>query len=301
MPSLTQPDTVPAERSRGSRVRGPRSRAEVVRVARIYPSGELTVAKKVVGSAARPPVAPRGKRLVRGISRKGRATVQRALVARSRDGRCQFVMLTLTSQAARSDDEMRAAFGRFLDRVTKHPRLRAFFGWNVWAKQDQARGVLHFHLVLANRLPRGLFRLVRAIWADEYAMGAGAVDILKFRSARGAARYLGKYLSGGAPHHRVSLDAEGGFLFDPWPVSRHTGEPYVRDRFGGNPYGMSRSARAGTVATVVLEAAVHAFPGLDGWHGTRFFFEDPETAERVLAAAVTATPDGGGTATAPSG
>jgi hypothetical protein len=276
----------------------PLSKAEVVREARVYPSGEMTVSKRMVGSISRPPPARHGARFVRGMTKRGRVTVQRALVARSRDGRCQFVMLTLTSQDPRTDDQMREAFGRFLDRMTKHPRLRRFFGWNVWAKQDQARGVLHFHLVLANRLPRGLFRLVRQVWADEYQMGPGSVDILKFRSAKGAARYLGKYLSGGNPHHRVSLDVDGTLLFDPWPVSRHTGEPYVRDRFRGNPYGMSQAARVGTVAGTVLTAASDAFPGLDGWHGTRWFYDSPEDAEVVLAAAVAAGPSpvGGGSA-----
>lgn len=236
------------------------------------------------------------------MTRKGTSTVQRALVAGARDGRSQVVMLTFTSQARRTDDEMRQFMGRFLDRVTKHPLLRAFFGWNVWAAQDQGRGVLHFHLVLMRRLPRGLFRLVRSIWAEEYGMGPGSVDILKFRSAKGAAKYLGKYLSGGQPHHRVSLDAEGGLLFDPWPVSRHTGEPYERDRFSGNPYGMSRSARSGTVPVVTLEAHADAFPGLDGWHGTRFFYDDPETAQVVLAAAVSVGPPvGGGSAVDGSG
>jgi hypothetical protein len=201
-----------------------------------------------------------------------------------------MVMLTLTSQEARSDDYMRDAFGRLLDRVTKHPKLRVYFGWNVWAAQDQARGVLHFHLVLRRRIPLGLFRLVRRIWAEEMGMGPGSVDILKFRSAKGAAKYLAKYLSGGNPHHEVTLDAEGMLTFTPWPVSRHTGEPYVRDRFSGNPYSMSRSARAGTVPVTRLEAHAAAFPGLDGWHGTRFFFDDVETAHAVLAASLEAGP-----------
>jgi len=240
--------------------------------------------------------------MVRGMTRKGTATVQRALVAGAADGRSQVVMLTFTSQARRTDDEMRGYLGRFLDRVTKHPRLRTYFGWNVWAAQDQARGVLHFHLVLLRRIPPGLFRLVRTIWAEEYGMGPGSVDIVKFRSARGAARYLGKYLSGGTRQHQVTLDGGGMLRFDPWPVSRHTGEAYVRDRFGGNPYGMSRAARGGTVPVVTLEAHVAAFPGLDGWHGTRFFFDDPATAERVLAAAVAVGPPvGGGNAVDGSG
>lgn len=272
-------------------------------MAKVYPSGELTVAKSVVGATSRPPQARRGKRKVRGMTRKGRATVQRSLVAGAMDGRSQVVMLTLTSQDPRTDDEMRAAFGRFLDRLTKHPRLRAFFGWNVWAKQDQARGVLHYHLVLLRRIPRGLFRVVRGIWADEYGMGPGSVDILKFRSAKGAAKYLGKYLSGGNPHHRVSLDAEGALRFEPWPVSRHTGEPYARDRFGGNAYGMSMAAREGTRPVVTFTAPWDAFPGLDGWHGTRHFYDDPETAERVLAASLAvAHADGGDTVgTGPAG
>jgi hypothetical protein len=258
----------------------------VVRVARVYPSGEMTVAKKMVGSISRPPLARRGRRMVRGMSRRGARNVQRAIIAGARDGRAQVHMITFTTQEARRDGDMDAAWGRFLDRVVRHPQLGRYFRWNVWAKQDQARGVLHYHLVLLRRIPKGLYRRVRAIWCEEYGMGPGAVNGMKFRGPKQAAKYLAKYLSGGCPNHTVSLDAEGMLQFDPWPVSRHTGEPHVRDRFPGNPYGMSRAARAGTVPTTTLEAHVAAFPGLDGWHGTRFFYDTPEDAERVLAAAV---------------
>ena len=265
------------------------SRAELVREARIYPSGELTVAKRMVKAASRPPESRRGRRWVRGMSRRGALTMQRAIVAGCRDGRAQVSMLTFTSQESRSDDEMIAAWGRFLDRVVKHRQFGRYFERNAWVKQDQARGVLHFHLVILRRMPRGLYRRVRAIWCDEYGMGPGAVNSVKFRSPKGAAKYVARYVSGGRRHHRVSLDAEGMLEFTPWPVSRHTGEAYVRDRIPGNVYGMSRLMREGTVPVLSFQAAAGAFPGLDGWHGTRQFYDDAETAQRVLEAVLQAT------------
>ena len=265
------------------------SRPYLFREARIYPSGELTVVKRMVKAVSRVPEVRCGRRWMRGMTSRGARTMQRAIVAGSRDGRAQVNMLTFTSQQARSDEDMVAAWGRFLDRVVKHPQLGRYFERYAWVKQDQARGVLHFHLVILRRIPPGLYRRVRAIWCDEYGMGPGAVNGIKFRSARGAAKYVAKYVSGGRRHHRVTLDGEGMLQFTPWPVSRHTGEGYVRDRIPGNVYGMSRLMREGTVPVVTFQAAAGAFPGLDGWHGTRRFYDDAETAERVLEAVLQAT------------
>jgi hypothetical protein len=256
-----------------------------MRVAHVYPSGELTVSKVLEGASSRPPAPQFGPRLVTGVSPRGARAIRRAVVARSRQpGGAQFVMLTLTSQARRSDQEMRRALGRFLAWGRKF--APAWFGWYVWAAEDQARGVLHFHVLVAARVPKGLYNRVRTLWCDSYGMGDGAFDTEKMRSGKGAAKYLGKYVAKPPTTSRVALDGEGALVFQPWRVSRHTGEAYVRDRFRGNPYGMSDSARWATRPQTSFRAAEGAFPGLDGWHGTVHFARSVDEALAMLAAAL---------------
>jgi hypothetical protein len=256
-----------------------------MQVAHVYPSGELTVSKVLEGSASKPPVPQFGARMVTGHSRRGARAMRRAIMARSQwPGGAQFVMLTLTSQAPRSDWEMRAAFARFVAWGRKF--VPAWFEWYVWAAEDQARGVLHYHLVVAKRIPKALWDRARTLWCDTYGMGPGSFHRTSMRSAKGAAKYLAKYLSKPPRTSRVTLDGEGALVFRPWRVSRHTGEAYVRDRFRGNPYGMSDSARYATRPHTTFRAALGAFVGLDGWHGTVHFARNVDEALAMLAAAL---------------
>jgi hypothetical protein len=216
--------------------------------------------------------------MVTGVSPNGGRVIRRAVVARSRDqGGAQLVMVTLTSQDARTDREMKAALGRFLDWGTKF--LGPWFEWNVWVAEDHARGVLHFHLLLAKRVPKALFLRMREMWCDRYGMGPGGCHIRRMRSGKGAAKYLAKYVSKPPSHHVVTLGPDGSLEYRRWRVSRHSGEPYTRDRFWGNAYGMSQVARYGAGrdgADVV--APFGTFERLRTWHGTVRFFESPEEA-----------------------
>lgn len=260
------------------------------RVANIYPCGELAVHKAVRGNfQSRPPGKRYGPRMTRGMSPRGARQLRRAIVGKARAERCQFVMLGLTSQAVRSDEEMRRHLASLLAWGRKY--LGPWFEWYVLVSEDHQRGVLHFHLLLAKRIPRPLFKRLRHLWAVVYGMGAGSVDIEPVRTgAKGAAKYLSKYLSKAPTHHRVGLDGEGMLTFTPWRVSRHNGQPHVRDRFRGNPYQMSSAARYLTKPTVTFWAPVGAFPGLDGYHGTHNFYDHAAAAEAVLAASLEAGP-----------
>lgn len=245
-------------------------------VARVYPSGELSVSKSVVNGASRPPRAQYGPRMVRGLGPVSARALRRAVVYRSQaPGGAQFVMLTLTSQEIRTDEEMRAALQRFLAWGRKY--LAAWFEWYVWVAELQARGVLHFHVLLARRVPNPLFLRLRRLWAETYGMGPGSVDIKRMRSGKGAAKYLAKYVVKSA--------------VDEPRYSRHTGERYVRERFRGNPAGMSQEARWGTRPAVLFWARWGTFAGLDRWHGGSMFFDSQAEAERGLAALL-AVPSG---------
>ena len=252
------------------------SESKVVGVARVYRSGELSVSKAMVNGASKPPRAQYGPRMVRGLGPVSARALRRAVVYRSqaREG-AQFVMLTLTSQEIRTDDEMRAALGRLLSWGRKY--LGPWFGWYVWVAELQARGVLHFHVLLAQRVPKPLFLRLRRLWADTYGMGAGSVDIRRMRSGKGAAKYMAKYVV-------KSVHGEPRY-------SRHTGELYVRDHFRGNPAGMSQEARWGTRPAFLVWAPWGTFAGLDSWHGGSRFYDSQEEAETALAALL-AVPSG---------
>lgn len=193
------------------------------------------------------------------------------------------MMLTLTSQAARSDQEMRDALQRLLMWGRKY--LPEWFEFYVWVAELQARGVLHFHLLLPKRIPKGMFRRMRSLWAEKYGMGAGSVDIEKMRSGKGAASYMGKmlsYLHKRPSSYRLGLDGEGALSWEPWRVGRN-GEAYERVEFHGRGGDMSRGARVYAGVRTELWADWGAFPAL-GLKGGSWFFEDPTKAEEYLSA-----------------
>lgn len=258
---------------------------------RIYESGELQIATVTVGAASRPPEPTFGPKLTRGVGHITARSMRRAVVARHREGGCQWVMLTLTSQAVRSDQDMRDALQRLLAWGRKY--LPQWFEFYVWVAELQARGVLHFHLLLPKRIPKGLFRRMRALWADKYGMGPGSVDIEKMRSGKGAAAYMGKmlrYLHKAPSAFRVGLDGEGLLSWEPWRVGRN-GEAYERVTFNGRGGDMSRAARVYAGVRVELWAAWGAFPAL-GLRGRSLFFDEPGKAEDWLSGALAVGPPG---------
>lgn len=192
------------------------------------------------------------------------------------------MMLTFTSQELRSDADMRAAFQRLLMWGRKY--LGPWFEFYVWVAQLQQRGVLHFHLLLAKRIPKALFKRMRALWADTYGMGPGSVDIVRLKSGKGAAAYMGRvmsYLDKGPRAYRLGLDGEGSLSWESWPVGRN-GEAYERVEFHGRGGDMSRAARVYAGVRVELWADWGAFPALP-LVGRSWFMESPQAAEELLS------------------
>src|SRR5690554_327004 len=101
-------------------VRDSISRADVGRVARVYPAGELAVSKVMLNSSCKAPAPTFGRREVAGVSRNGARAIRRSVVARSQQDACQFVMFMLTSQTLRSDEEMKHSLNKWLKWGRKH-------------------------------------------------------------------------------------------------------------------------------------------------------------------------------------
>jgi hypothetical protein len=208
--------------------------------------------------------------------------MRRAVIARNRAGGSQFVLVTFTSQELRSDADMRAAFQRLLMWGRKY--LGPWFEFYVWVAQLQQRGVLHFHLLLAKRIPKALFKRMRSLWADTYGMGPGSVDIVRLKSGKAAAGYMGRvmaYFDKGPRAYRVGLDGEGSLSWESWPVGRN-GEAYERVEFHGRGGDMSRAARVYAGVRVELWADWGAFPSLP-LVGRSWFMESPQAAEELLS------------------
>lgn len=244
------------------------SSASVGRVARVYPAGELAVSKVLVNSASKAPDPNYGKRQVFGVSRNGARAIRRSVMAKAADGKAQFVLVTLTSQDLRTDEDMKHHLDKFLKWGRKH--LGQWFAWYVWVAELQARGVLHFHVLLARRIPKALMLRLRKQWTEFYSMGPGSFDIQQMRSAKGTAKYIAKYVVKRPPQGEKR-------------VSRHNGVVFVRDVFEGNAYALSGAARWGTKPAVEVFGSWGAFPGLDGWHGTSEFYDSQQEAETRLA------------------
>ena len=201
--------------------RGVRASAKVENRARVYLSGELEVSTVTRDAASRAPARRFGPRFTRGVSSRSGRRMRRAVITRHRRGGCQWVLLTFTTRDLRSDEEMRHRFDRLLMWGRKY--LPEWFEFYVWVAELQARGVLHFHLLLPKRVPKGLFRRLRALWAENYGMGPGSVDIEQLRSGKGAASYMAKmvrYLRKDPEVYRLGLDAEGHLSWEPWRVGR---------------------------------------------------------------------------------
>ena len=252
----------------------------------MYRSGELEVATVLVDATSRPPAPVFGPKFTRGPSRSTARKVRRATIAAMRELPLRALFFTLTSQDDRTDDEMRAALQRLLSWGRKFaPRHFEHF---AWVSDPQQRGVLHFHVLLLvpSDLPSGLFRRMRALWAEGYGMGAGSFDVKRLRSGKRAAAYMGKVLrymgkGGKAEGYRLGLDGEGALSWEPWRKSRHNGHWYERVEWRGRAMDMSRALRAFAGFEVELVAAWGAFRGLPlrGWS---YFLDSPEEAVALL-------------------
>ena len=270
---------------------GIRSGVKVENRARVYLSGELEVSTVARDGASRPPGRRFGPRLTRGVSSRSGRRMRRAVIARHRQGGCQWVLLTFTSRDLRSDEEMRRKFDRLLMWGRKY--LPGHFDFYVWVAELQARGVLHFHLLIPKRVPDGLFRRLRRLWAEVYGMGGGSVDIEKLRSGKGAASYMAKmvrYLRKKPAAYRLGLDAEGCLSWEPWRVGRN-GSVYERMLFRGRASDMSRLARNLSGVVIELAAPWGDFAGLT-LRGRSWYFESPQEAEAFLTALLSSSDTG---------
>lgn len=256
--------------------------ARAVNRLRVYLSGEVEVSVLSVGGASKPPEPQYGPRWSRGISSSMARTVRRSVIAYDRANRCQWKMLTLTSQEIRSDEEMRASFEALLAWCRKYiPEVVDFY---VWVAENQQRGVLHFHVLIPKRIPPGLFRRLRELWAVRYGMGPGSFDVTSLRRGKSAASYIGKmagYLRKRPNAYRVGIDGDGSLSWEPWAVGRN-GLPYERMEFRGRAADMSRLARYYAGVRVEVWSDWGAFPSV-GLKGRSWFLGSGEEAEEFLA------------------
>lgn len=207
---------------------------------RVFRSGEIEVRTVSRLSSAKPPPRAFGRRWSRGVSGNGRRAIRRACAALVASEPCQVALYTLSSQALMSDEEFNKRLHSFLAWGRKYcPHI---FKHYVAVPELQARGTLHAHLLLFKRVPSGLWRRMRDLWAVKYGMGPGSFDVKKMRSATRAAAYLSKYLTDKKPSYRLSIDAEGMLTFEPWRVGRN-GQVYERMTFRGNAYRISDALR----------------------------------------------------------
>lgn len=268
-----------------SQTRVPRgtSHVELQQRITIYKSGELRSDLVGMNWASKAPPVHYGARKSRGVSPGSARRMRRAVIRKSQVDSCQWVIITLTSQERRSDEDMGDALERFLAWGRKY--LGRWFEFYVWAADLQQRGVLHYHLLLPYRIPKGMVRRMRELWAVKYEMGPGSFDIKPVRRAKAAARYIGKmaaYVSKqGTPEcFRLGLSGDGTLEYEPWRKGRN-GKGYERVTFRGRACDMSQQARAMSAARTVVQWPVGAFPVLGEFWGS-VYFDSAEEAEGWL-------------------
>lgn len=227
---------------------------------RIYPNGEFSIweeARKVrvsgppdqpdyLGLSLLPnshrvalglsePVAPRGKRGLKGITRHGARTVRNAayLLEKQYGGDC-LTFLTCTLPPVLESDELGAArewaeivrvFVQGLGRLLKAAGLKASYVGctEIQGKRYQERGgmPLHLHMVFPGRKPGCSWAIssdqFRALWrravvghASGYESASFAASVDTQRVKRSAQGYLGKYMSKGPGQVSAILDDDPG-------------------------------------------------------------------------------------------
>ncbi len=215
--------------------------SKVANRVRVFSSGELEVRTVSRCSASKLPQRSYGPRFTRGVSGNGRRVIRRACAALVAREPCQVALYSLLNYRDLPDDEFNKKLHSFLAWGRKY--LPDIFKYYVVTTELHARGVLHAHMLLFKRIPKGLWRRMRNLWADKYDMGPGSFDVkAKFRKASRAAAYICKYMTDKNPVYRPSLDAEGMLHFESWRVGRN-GQSYERIKFRGNAYRVSSSLR----------------------------------------------------------
>ncbi len=215
--------------------------AKVANRVRVFPSGEVEVRTVSRASSSKPPVRAYGARWSRGVSGHGRRVIRRACAALVAREPCQVALYSLLNYRDLPDYEFNKKLHSFLAWGRKY--LPDIFKYYVVTTELHARGVLHAHMLLFKRIPKGLWRRMRNLWADKYDMGPGSFDVkAKFRKASRAAAYICKYMTDKNPIYRPGLDAEGMLSFEPWRVGRN-GQSYERIKFRGNAYRVSDALR----------------------------------------------------------
>ena len=256
--------------------------------ARVYRSGELEVVTVLTDACSPPPAPVYGPKFTRGPSARFARGLRRAVIALCRETGRRALMLTLTAQDHVSDEDM----GRYLESFLAWGRKFApkHFEFYAWVGDLQARGVVHYHLLLLVKgpLPRKRFLQMRRLWAEVYGMGPGSFDAEWMRSAKGAAAYVSRLVSyvtkrGGPEGYRLGLDGDGSLSWEPWRRSRHSGQWYERVTWRGRSGDMSRALRSYSGVVLELAAEWGAFPSLT-LRGRRWFHATSEEAEDHLRA-----------------
>ncbi len=223
-------------------IRGAPEPPKVANRVRVFKSGEVEVRTVLKGrSTSKPPPRSYGPRWSRGVSGNGRRVIRRACAALVAREPCQVALYSLLNYRDLPDHEFNKKLHSFLAWGRKY--LPDIFKYYVVTTELHARGVLHAHMLLFKRIPKGLWRRMRNLWADKYDMGPGSFDVkAKFRKASRAAAYICKYMTDKNPVYRPGLDAEGMLHFEPWRVGRN-GQSYERIKFRGNAYRVSDALR----------------------------------------------------------
>jgi Helitron helicase-like domain at N-terminus len=266
----------------------------------LYPNGELESNTIVLNPSSKPPrpivhigtpanmtrdgVARPGRpgsalnrRSTRGVSSRGRRKMRRAVQGFIEDHNATPVMITLTvADPDCSDEHFKERFNAFMTYCRKY--FSSYFTHYVNVFDLQQRGVLHCHILIFKRLPTGLFRRLRANWAEKNEMGQ--VNIKSgFRHKKSAINYMLGYVS------RETNTIEGVIT----RVGRN-GLPYVREVWRGNAYSMSKSIRYYSKPRYVWEIPwqsdlnqrlINEFnpnKHWNDWHGGVFFLKSVETA-----------------------
>lgn len=187
-------------------------------IAYIEAQGSL-LTMQVMGRKFKRPYSGGIRSKIRSFSSKARLRLLR-FMARLKMTGVRATFMTLTFRGYPSNAEAKRCIHAFFAQLTRSfPDASA-----VWRMEYQARGSIHFHLLVFN-LPYWDWKEVLETWKRITGQGVARVDIRLVRSRKGVMHYVSKYIA------KVNKPSRKTFFIS--PPYLHANRKWKKGRFWG--------------------------------------------------------------------
>lgn len=156
---------------------------------------------------------------IRTFSYKSRLRLMR-FIARLKMSGVRATFITLTYKGYPTNAEAKRNLHAFMQVLTRNfPSASA-----VWRMEYQARGAIHFHLIVFN-LPYWHWKEILETWKRITSQNVARIDVTLIRSRKGVMSYVSKYIAKAEKRTGITFLVHVPYL--------HAGRKYKKGRFWG--------------------------------------------------------------------